>query len=302
MYRVTHNAIPAESSATGSEIPAVTDYRYYGANPNNYICLDMEGQSTCSDKHLYRIIGSIYEENAGTNLLKVIKATPLTDGTTSVFSWDCGVTNQGLLYFNNWSTSSLDILLSKWFSGKASKYYNGSTTAISVDFTNYSPSDKAKQFINNSKWYLGGHSTSTGVTTEQFYTFERGNKTYSRNFLYSNSKIGLMYPSDYEYAADFTKCKDASGNDLKMNGYNSDVNDYQCRKNNYLYKSVWNWLLTPYSGNSSNVWYVHSDGRVIQDYYAYNNYGVRPVLFLSPTQETINGNGSQTNPYQLKVS
>ena len=33
----------ASSSATGSEIPAVTDYRYYGPNPNNYICLDMEG-------------------------------------------------------------------------------------------------------------------------------------------------------------------------------------------------------------------------------------------------------------------
>ena len=62
VYKVTHSAIPAESSATGSEIPAVTDYRYYGSSPNNYICLDMEGQSTCPDKYLYRIIGSIYEE------------------------------------------------------------------------------------------------------------------------------------------------------------------------------------------------------------------------------------------------
>ena len=31
VYKVTHSAIPASSSATGSEIPAVTDYRYYGA-------------------------------------------------------------------------------------------------------------------------------------------------------------------------------------------------------------------------------------------------------------------------------
>ena len=42
VYKVTHSAIPAESSATGSEIPAVTDYRYYGSSPNNYVCLDME--------------------------------------------------------------------------------------------------------------------------------------------------------------------------------------------------------------------------------------------------------------------
>ena len=48
VYKITHSAIPAESSATGSEIPAVNDYRYYGASPNNYVCLDMEGQSICS--------------------------------------------------------------------------------------------------------------------------------------------------------------------------------------------------------------------------------------------------------------
>ena len=86
VYKVTYSAIASGSSATGSEIPAVTDYRYYGPNPNNYICLDMEGQSTCPDKHLYRIIGSIYEEKEDTNRLKLIKATPLTDGTTSAFS------------------------------------------------------------------------------------------------------------------------------------------------------------------------------------------------------------------------
>ena len=62
VYKVEHDAIASSNSATGSEIPAVTDYRYYGASPNNYICLDMEGQSTCPDKHLDRIIGSIYEE------------------------------------------------------------------------------------------------------------------------------------------------------------------------------------------------------------------------------------------------
>ena len=59
VYKITHSAIPAESSATGSEIPAVNDYRYYGASPNNYVCLDMEGQSICPDKNLFRMIGSI---------------------------------------------------------------------------------------------------------------------------------------------------------------------------------------------------------------------------------------------------
>ena len=61
VYKVSHSATPSGSSATGSEIKANDDYRFYGADPSNYICLDMEGESTCPDKHLYRIIGSIYE-------------------------------------------------------------------------------------------------------------------------------------------------------------------------------------------------------------------------------------------------
>ena len=101
VYKIEHSAISADSSATGSEIPAVTDYRYYGASPNNYICLDMESGSTCPDKHLYRIIGSIYEEKENTNRIKVIKATPLTDGTTKGFSWD--YTSSGS-YSNIWAT------------------------------------------------------------------------------------------------------------------------------------------------------------------------------------------------------
>ena len=102
VYKVQHDAIASSNSATGSEIPAVTDYRYYGPSPNNYICLDMEGGSTCPDKHLYRIIGSIYEENTSENLLKVIKATFLTDGTTERFSWDYKVTNGSGSYTNKW--------------------------------------------------------------------------------------------------------------------------------------------------------------------------------------------------------
>ena len=71
VYRVHHDAIAGSNSATGSEIKATDDYRYYGSSPNNYICLDMEGGSTCPDKHLYRIIGSIYEEKENTNRIKL---------------------------------------------------------------------------------------------------------------------------------------------------------------------------------------------------------------------------------------
>lgn len=102
-----------------------------------------------------------------------------------------------------------------------------------------------------------------------------------------------MYPSDYGYATDFTKCKDASGNDLNIGSYNSDVNDYQCRKNNYLYKGAWEWLLTPNSGGPDSVWYVGSSGQVSSYSYAYDSGVVRPVVFLSTTQEIESGEGTK---------
>lgn len=110
-----------------------------------------------------------------------------------------------------------------------------------------------------------------------------------------------MYPSDYGYAADFIKCKDASGNDLNIGSYNSDVNDYQCRKNNYLYKCAWEWLLTPHSGDSNGVWYVNSPGYVIHNPYVYDSGVVRPVVFLSTKQEIESGEGTKNSPYQLTV-
>ena len=304
VYKVTHSAIPASSSATGSEIPAVTDYRYYGPSPNNYICLDMEGGSTCPDKHLYRIIGSIYEENAGKNLLKVIKATPLTDGTTSAFSWD--YTSSGS-NSNIWATitsgnysnsltsgSQLMKLLNSgaWWNGTSGSYYNDSTTATTVNFTNYKLSDKAKSYITTSRYYLGGYNTSRGVMTNQFYVYERGTlRSLTAEPLYWEGMVGLMYPSDYGYAAG-NSC--VSG--TKLYNYNGG-----CRIKDWLYISNdHQWLMSPHSDDSRFVFYVGKGGLFdtnLNDY----TYAVRPVFYLNSSASITNGDGSLNNPYLITL-
>ena len=305
VYKVTHSAIPAGSSATGSEIPAVTDYRYYGSSPNNYICLDMENSSTCPDKHLYRIIGSIYEELEGTNRLKVIKATPLTDGTTSAFSWD--YTSSGS-HSNIWATitsgnysnsltsgSQLMKLLNSgaWWNGKSGSYYNGSKTATSVNFTNYKLSDKAKSYITTSRYYLGGSNTNKGVMTNQFYTYERGTARYDRNRpLYWDGYVGLMYPSDYGYAAG-NSC--VTGTD-PYNYYGG------CMNKDWLYISnTLQWLMSPDSSNYTGlVFIVGSSGYVgIFLNYGWYVHSVRPTFYLKADTNIKSGDGSSTNPYIL---
>ena len=312
VYKVTHSAIPSGSSATGSEIPAVTDYRYYGSNPNNYICLDMEGSSTCPDKHLYRIIGSIYEEKENTNRIKVIKATPLTDGTTEGFSWDYKVNNGSGSYDNIWATitsgnysnsltsgSQLMKLLNSglWWNGTSGSYYNNSTTATTVNFTNYKLSDKAKSYITTSRYYLGGYNNSRGVMTNQFYTYERGTTRYDTNRpLYWDGMVGLMYPSDFGYAAGNT-C--VTGTDP----YNYDGG---CKNKDWLwmttssdYTNNREWLMSPRSGNSHGVFNVYSSGYVNYNNNSYDVNSVRPVFYLSSSVSITNGDGSLNNPYLI---
>ena len=311
VYKVTHDAIPASSSATGSEIPAVTDYRYYGPSPNNYICLDMEGESTCPDKHLYRIIGSIYEEKENTNRIKVIKATPLTDGTTKGFSWDYKVNNGSGSYDNIWATitsgnysnsltsgSQLMKLLNSgaWWNGTSGSYYNGSTTATNVNFTNYKLSDKAKSYITTSRYYLGGYNKSQGVMTNQFYTYERGTTRYNTNRpLYWDGIVGLMYPSDYGYAAGNT-C--VTGTDPYNYVGGCKNKDWLWMTTSSDYSNSAEWLMSPIRG-SNGAFRVGSSGFVDDYDRVVSADSVRPVFYLSSSASISEGEGTSAAPYIL---
>ena len=301
VYKITHSAIPASSSATGSEIPAVTDYRYYGSSPNNYICLDMEGKSTCPDKHLYRIIGSIYEELEDANRLKVIMATPLTDGTTNEFSWD--YTSSGS-YSNIWATptngnysnsltsgSQLMKLLNSgaWWNGTSGSYYNESTTATNVNFTN-ELSDKAKSYITTSRYYLGG-LYKEGVMTNQFYNYERGTNRYDTNRpLYWDGYVGLMYPSDYGYMSG-NACTTGTG-----------LNDYvgECSNKAWsLNDSNYYWLMMPVSRSGGTVFYIDNAGIIDNGMGSNNTLYVSPTFYLSSATSITSGDGTSSNPYQI---
>ena len=305
VYRVTHSAIPASSSATGSEIPAVTDYRYYGPNPNNYICLDMEGGSTCPDRGLYRIIGSIYEELEGENRLKVIKANPLENKTNNGFSWA-----RTTKYANNvWVTTTDSGNLTESIGEllNAGDWWNNTN-----DFQGYGLTNEIKKYISSSRYYLGGVSNDT---TGSLYNKERGtNNKYDDVPLYWDGQVGLMYPSDYGYA---------SGNNCATNIslYNYNIS---CKAINWLYNSCsWQWVMSPgisVSGTPFNI-FLSKKGNLLDEFYErgdssstirkcslvmgedrrlVQDYGyVFPTFYLTSTTTIVSGTGTSTDPYIL---
>ena len=107
-------------------------------------------------------------------------------------------------------------------------------------------------------------------------------------------KIGLMYPSDYGYATDFTKCSQTLFN------YDSSTDSYACRTNDWLYNGTIERLLTPDSSDASSAWYVDSYGDVYRNSVSTVKV-VRPVLNLDSVLGIESGSGTESNPYRISA-
>ena len=262
---------------------------------------------------LYRIIGSIYDERSKTNRLKVIKATPLTDGTTSLYSWDLDINNNNSSQniwatptsgnFSNSLTSGASIMKllnsGAWWNGTSGTYDNfyidkDNPETINVNFTNYKLSDKAKSNIDISRYYLG--SAVDSIIPENVYRDERGTLRDDENRpLYWDGMVGLMYPSDYGYAAG-NVC--ATGTEL-FNYFG------ECSNKDWLYITNTNqWLMAPISGWYVGVDYVFYLGLTGVDaldngFNSNRALSVSPVFYLTPSASITSGTGTLTDPYIL---
>ena len=280
MWTFTHEAT--------EQTTALTDYRYIGADPNNYVKFNDE---------LWRIIG-VFDTDDGTGKvekrLKIIRNELIGN-----YSWDY---NSGGNYINEWSTAQLNNLLNSgaYYNRTTGTYYNNSTTASNVDFTDKGLTEKAKAMIGNAKWYLGGSSTYKDVTVPMFYTRERVTGVYSGRSTSWTGKVGLIYPSDYGYATSGgTTTNRASCLAKEMyNWDDSSVSD--CKNNDWMYNlDLYQWTITPRQDNTGYVFRVGDTGYVNHNL-ANNGNGVRPVVHLNSAIKVITGSGTKELPYILE--
>ena len=281
MWTFTHDAT--------EQTTALTDYRYIGANPNNYVKFNDE---------LWRIIG-VFDTDDGTGKvekrLKIIRNESIGD-----YSWDY---NSAGNYINEWSTAQLNNLLNSgaYYNRTTGIYYNGSKTASNTDFTTTGLTEKAKAMIGNAKWYLGGtsnYTSSSNGLVSHFYKYERGTSVHSGRSTSWTGKVGLIYPSDYGYATSggtTTNRASCLAKELTK-WYDNSVSD--CKNNDWMYNSSkGQWTITPRQ-DISYVFDVY-DGCVV-DYGAIINHGVRPVVHLNSAIKVITGSGTKESPYILE--
>ena len=173
---------------------------------------------------------------------------------------------------NNWNDSSLKTYLN-------GTYYNSINSTYQA-------------MISEETYYLGGVTSSNykTLTASGYYNAERSNTVYSGNPTSTTQHIGLMYPSDYGYAAG-SSC-------LSMALYNYDSS---CKNSDYLSIGVTEWLQAPSASDSylAADLYIHGYVRGTGSMVNYYSSAVRPVLYLNTDVQITDGDGSQSNPFKL---
>ncbi len=223
-------------------------YRYAGANPNNYVCFGSDA-STCPSDNLYRIIGVFGSE------VKLIKNTSLGD-----YRWSGSSSNTS----NTWSSSALNTgtLNGTYLSGLSSTWQNK---------------------ISTHSWKVGGMAYSQTNTAKQYYDVEVGSSSSSTT---SNSKIGLMYVSDYGFAA--------------SNSYwTTELYNYEPAKSSNWLAGLTEWTISRDSAFSDYAFRVASSGGVFSDFVYVISIGVRPVFYLTSSTSYVSGSGSSADPIRI---
>lgn len=281
-------------------------YRYAGSSEttNNYVCFGSSAE-TCPEDNLYRIIG-VFDGQ-----VKLIKATA---ATSSLLGTDGGYSSDTTFYWSNLTTcpsettaynqnNNIIRLADKKIIGAPDpggigvgcniwKYSELNTKNLNTNYLNRIGLTWSN-LIEDTTWKVSGHTSSNvtpNVTPSVMYTEEITNasKTYGPSD--GTSKVGLMYASDYGFAAD------PSAWTLTMSSYNNTT----VRSTNWIYMGLDEWTIIPESSESYHVFFLFVSG-----YIAYNNanigYAVRPTMYLKASAVYNGGSGTASDPIHIEI-
>ncbi len=247
-------------------------YRYAGAEPNNYVCFGSTS-STCPNDNLYRIIGVFDSE------VKLIKADYTTTTMTGSGGNYAGAYSSTSTYYKG-SMNTSNIANYYWdYSSNAWSSIGLNTTNLNSSYISYIGTTWSNK-IATTTWYVEGCSFPS-VTPKRFYDAESSRTTYS-------AKIGLMYVSDYGYAASNTYWT------TNMTSYDSAIN------NNWMYMGLTEWTITRDAGKAGISYMVLDTGGLdLSDVHSYDNFAVRPCFYLTSSTTYVSGSGTSADPIRI---
>ena len=280
-------------------------YRFAGADPNNYVCFGSE-EATCPHENLYRIIGLI---DGKIKLISADGAATTTLGTDEGYAktYQAAFGRLSSYYKGNGDLTKIGSY--KW-NKTGDNTWSASTTNTTNLNTNYltyldGKNAKWKTMIADTTWYVGGMHSTNGYKSnaKTAYTYEVG---ANKDATTVTSKIGLMYLSEYYYAAskDYWTLPGYDQNGSWNRDYNGWLgNDYsKAYNNNWMSTGLNEWTISRYSDASDFAFGIAYDGGV-----GYVNVdfdlgrAVRPSFNLTSSVKYESGDGTAVNPIRLKI-
>ena len=264
--------LPTLSSLIQANAVNENGYRYEGSNPNNYIKME----KTDGTKEIWRIIGLFPDGVNGENVIRVRRHYEKNNYPTMAFNSK----NE-----NYWDSTSMYSTLKDIYS-----------------LSNY------KNTVNYVMHLGAASSSSFSLTASGIYTTERGNtagatsSTSYESAVQTIGSVGLMYASDFTYAAVESDCTRTT----TLINYDEIT---ACHNNNWLYQgsSQTQWTLTTYSNSSYFIVIVRDDGRVDTrkssvdggwPTVTISTIAYSPVMALK-SDVVVTGSGTQSDPYVM---
>ena len=266
-------------------------YRYAGAHDvvDNFVCFGTDTKP-CPDDNLYRIIGvfgdkvklikydyatkellgedgdyyGMYIENVSSN------AEYKGNNLANISNYNWNKSNQ-----NIWSLSNLNkINLNKNF------------------ITKIGP--KWAEKIAETTWNIGGNLWNEIAGSIPYLCYKNEviksiQDSISNNEIEYNAKIGLMYVSDYGFAAA------SSAWTTILNKYDNE----SVIKINWIYMGLWEWTITRLAYNSAATFRIGNSGYVDTNTTDANFLAIRPTFYLSNSVSYLSGSGTKTDPIIL---
>ena len=283
-----HTSSLANSAADNS-------YRYSGANPNNYVCFGSDATSCPSDS-LYRIIGVFGNE---VKLIKWDYANSDLLGTGGAYSSGTYSASS----YGNYNGAHSTVNRYYWNIGTGGGFPPIASTIWSKSILNTMHLNGT--YLNNigstwqnkiatHSWKVGGASWDNmyNGTPRTAYNYEVGANSSTTTY---SAKIGLMYVSDYGFAA----IPDYWTSTL-VDHYSNNASTFS--NNNWMYMGMREWTISRIESYGQTAFAVYDAGYIsFNDVYdSMSESAVRPSFYLESSVIYVSGTGTQSDPFRIQ--
>lgn len=261
-------------------------YRFAGASDqvNNFVCFGSDA-ATCPTDNLYRIIGVI---NDKVKLIKYDYATSTLLGTDGDYS---GSDTPDTNYYKG-SLTSINTY-----------YWNKTTNTSTWSESNLNKINLNTNFINNigmtwankivtTTWKVGGNTFDNIGSSVPSIAYQNEIVAPAENTTY-DAKIGLMYASDYGFAA-----SPSAWTTTLYNYDGNDANGTSIETINWMHMGYVDLTISRDSDDSNYVFYVEIDA-YMDSYGVSDGRGVRPSFSLETSVTYVSGDGTQNSPIRI---